>query len=89
MTAEDHAVAKQYARYQEADAAARRLWDKKDREERKLVRMAKIGRKASKVVPISDSRGLQILNSFRGEVKVFAPAFARKWKIKEVPLDND
>jgi hypothetical protein len=82
------AVARQYARLQEADAQAHALWEKVDREQRKLIRMAKIGRKGKAVVPISETRGIEIRNQFRGEDKVFAPAFARKWKIKEVPLES-
>jgi hypothetical protein len=88
MTREDESVAKQYARWQEADAAAHLLWERVDREARKLVRLAKVGRKSRKIVPISSNRGIEIKNQFRGEEKVFAPAFARKWKIKEVPLDQ-
>lgn len=88
LTRDANAVAKQYARWQEADAAAHALWDKTDREMAKLIRLAKVGRKAKAVVPISETRGLEIKNQFRGEEKVFAPAFARKWKVKEVPLDT-
>jgi hypothetical protein len=79
-------IAKQYQRWQEADAQAHQLWEKVDRELKKLIRIAKIGRKTSKIIAISESRGIEIRNQFKGELKVFAPAFARKWKIKEVPL---
>lgn len=89
MTPAEQAAAKQYARYLELDAQAHALWDKVDREMRKLIRMAKVGRKAKAVVPISETRGIEIKNQFRGEDKVFAPAFARKWRVKEVPLDHD
>lgn len=84
----DPSLAKQYLRWQEADAEAHKLWYKVDRELRKLVRLAKIGRKTSKVVAISENRGIEIRNQFKGEEKVFAPAFARKWKVKEVPLSS-
>jgi hypothetical protein len=83
------AVAKQYERYIEADAAAHKLWEKTDRELRKFVRLAKIGRKRSTVVPISESRGVEITNQFKGTEKVFTPAFARKFKIKEVTLKSE
>ena len=89
LTKPDTAVARQYAKWQETEAKAHALWDKTDRELRKLIRLAKVGRKAKMVVPISDSRGLEIRNQFKGEDKVFAPAFARKWKVKEIPLDFD
>lgn len=82
-------IAKQYQKWLELDAEAHQKWDKVDKELRKLVRLAKVGRKKSAVIPISESRGIEIRNQFRGEDKVFAPAFARKWRIKEVPLDND
>jgi len=81
------AIAKQYERWLEADAQAHKLWDKTDRELRKLIRLAKLGRKASTVVPISESRGVRIVNQFKGAEKVFAPAFARKFQVKEVALE--
>lgn len=80
-------IAKQYERYLEADAQAHKLWDKTDRELKKLIRLAKVGRKASTVIPISESRGVKITNQFKGAEKVFAPAFARKFQVKEVPLE--
>ena len=80
------AIARQYARYLEADAAAHSLYGKAEREQRKLVKLAKLGRKQKVVVPISETRGLEIRNQFRGEDKVFAPAFARKYKLRKVPL---
>ncbi len=88
MTAHDQAVAKQYQKWKEADASAHRLWEKVDFEARKFVRIAKVGRKARAVVPITEGVGVEIRNQFRGEDKVFAPAFARKWKFKEVALDE-
>ena len=89
MTASESSFAKQYAKHQKLDDQAHALWDKLDRETRRLIRMAKIGRKARAVIPISETRGVEIRNQFRGEDKVFAPAFARKWKLKEIPLDNE
>jgi hypothetical protein len=87
MTQDESAVARQYTRLLEAKEAADKLWVKVDRETMKLVKLAKIGRKRSAVVKISDTHGLEISNQFKGEEKVFAPAFARKWKLKEVRLD--
>lgn len=81
------AVAKQYSRWQEADAEARKLWDRSDRELKKLVRLARIGRKASITLPISESRGVKIVNQFKGADKVFTPAFAKKFQVKEVALE--
>lgn len=83
------AAAKQYARYVEVDAAAHKQWDRTDRELRKFVRLAKMGRKRSIVVPISESRGIEITNQFKGTEKVFTPAFARKYKLKEVALKSE
>lgn len=86
LSKDDLAVAKQYQKWQETDALAHQLWEKTDRELRKLIRLAKVGRKTTKIVAISESRGLEIRNQFKGEEKVFTPAFARKWKVKEVAL---
>jgi hypothetical protein len=82
-------VAKQYAKWQAADEEAHALWEKVDREAKKLVKLAKMGRRARAVVRISEFRGLELKNQFRGPdtEKVFAPAFARKWKFKEVTID--
>ena len=81
-------IAKQYEKYLELDAQAHALWDKVDRELSRLIRMAKVGRKARAVIPLSETRGLEVKNQFKGAEKVFAPAFARKWKVKEVPLSE-
>lgn len=89
QTSIDTSVAKQYQRWLDADAAARKNWDKADRELKKLVRAVKLGRKASKVVPISESRGVEITNQFRESDKVFTPAFCKKFKVKEVALSAD
>jgi hypothetical protein len=86
VNAVNSAVARQYSRWQEADALARKHWDRADRELKKLVRAAKLGRKASAVVPISESRGIKIVNQFQGADKVFTPAFAKKFQVKEVAL---
>lgn len=74
----------QYQRYREAEFRARREWANVERELGKLVRIAKLNRKASKVVPITAGRVVEIRDQFKeGRVKVFAPAFARRWKITE------
>jgi hypothetical protein len=89
MPSPNPAVVKQYQKWQEADAAAHRQWEKVDVELRKLIRVAKVGRKAKTVIPISETRGVEISNQFRGEIKVFAPAFAKKWKIREIALEAE
>jgi len=89
MTAANPAILKQYAKYREADVAAHQQWEKVDIELRKLVRLAKIGRKTSITIPISESRGVEITNQFKGEIKVFTPAFAKKWKLREIELDAE
>lgn len=90
----DPAFAKQYTRYLEAEAAARKAWDHSHREQRKLVKLSKLGRKSQVVAPISESRGVRITDEWRTamrgkEDKVFAPAFARRLSVKEVALDGD
>ncbi len=86
LSKEELAVAKQLTRLLEVKAAANVCWVQVDRETLKLVRVAKLGRKSSIVVRTSETHGVEISNQFRGEVKVFAPAFARKWRVKEVRL---
>ena len=86
----DSAIAKQWERVQEAEAAARKLWDKLHKETRKLVRLANLGRKSEVVVPISEERGVRIVNQFKTkEDKIFTPAFCRRFELKEVPLSKD
>jgi hypothetical protein len=81
-------IAKQWQKVQEADAEARRLWDKAHRETKKLARLAKLGRKAKVTIPISDSRGLRIVNRYRTrEDRIFTRAFCHRYEVKEVPLD--
>lgn len=87
MTESLSAAARQYQRYLDTEAEAKKHWEKTDRELKKFVRMARLGRKASVVVPISDARGVKITNQFKGSEKVFAPAFARKFQVKEVALE--
>ena len=82
-------VAKQYAKVQELEAAARIGWEKADRAKLKLVKLAHMGRKTRIIIPITELRAVQITNKFREEpFKVFAPAFAKKYEFKEVPLDE-
>lgn len=85
----DKAVANQYQRYLEADAAASKLWDRKDKELKKLARIAKLGRKRQITVAISENRGIRITNQFKTkDDKLFTPAFCRRLQVKEVPLDS-
>jgi translation elongation factor EF-1alpha len=89
MSAANQVVAKQYEKWQAADAAAHEQWEKVDQELRRLIRLAKIGRKTVIVIPISELRGVEIRNQFKGEIKVFAPAFAKKWKVREISLESE
>lgn len=82
------ALVREYQKYVELDAQAHALWEKVDKQLSKVIRIGKVGRRARAVLPISESRGIEIKNQFRGELKVFAPAFARKWKVKEVALSE-
>jgi hypothetical protein len=93
MTASESAIARQYALYQETEAKARKLWDKKDRELLKLVRLAKLGRKSQIVVAISENRGIRITDQWRTAMreragKIFTRAFNHRHEVKEVPLDS-
>ena len=88
LTQADTAVARQWAKVEALDLAAHAKWDELDRAKVRLVKLAKMGRKVSTVVPISETRGIRIVNKFRekGCTKIFAPAFAKKFDFKEVPL---
>ena len=86
-------IAKQYEKYLDTEAAARKLWDQKDRELKKLVRLAKLGRKTQIVVPISDTRGVRITDKWRegmrdGLEKLFTKAFNHRHEVKEVALSE-
>jgi len=94
MSAANSAIAKQYARYEELDAAARLAWDKSGKALKRLVRLAKMGRKLQVIVPISENRGVQITDQYRtairnGSDKIFTKAYCRRHEVKAVPLDND
>lgn len=87
--AEPSAFARQYQKVCELDAEARKKWDQRDKEIKRLIRLARMGRKSSVVVAISENRGVQITDKSRElkeEGKLFAPAFARRYEYKEVPL---
>ena len=89
----DPIFVKQYAKYQEAEAAARKLWDRKDQEMKKLVKLSHLGRKSSIIVPISENRGVQIVDSWRKAMrdkiqKIFTRAFNHRYELKDVPLEN-
>lgn len=86
----DSAVARQWEKVEALDLAAHEAWDRLDRAKVRLVKLAKMGRKVSTVIPISELRGLRIVNKFREKdvTKIFAPAFAKKFDFKEVPLSE-
>jgi hypothetical protein len=87
----DSALAKQWAEILELEAESRLLWDKVDRAKQRFIRMAKMGRKQKLVAPISESRGVLIVDCWRSairakEEKIFTKAYCRRYDFKEVPL---
>ncbi|HUD64675.1 MAG TPA: hypothetical protein VMQ17_08860 [Candidatus Sulfotelmatobacter sp.] len=82
-------VAEQWTLVKETEAEAHLQWEKLRKEVRKLVKLANMGRKHKMVVPISDSRGIKIVNQYRTrDDKIFTPAFCKRFDVKEVPLDS-
>jgi hypothetical protein len=92
MSPETSAIAKQYQKYLEADAAARLKWDAAGKALQRFVRLAKMGRKIQVVVPISASRGVRVTDEWKAairnkEEKVFTPAYCKRYSAKEIPLE--
>jgi hypothetical protein len=71
-------VAELYALHEELAAQAKALYDQKDEVLKKLVRVWKKEKKA----PIDDGHYLEIEDTWRGEIKAFAPAFSHRYKVK-------
>lgn len=87
------AIAKQYAIWKDADAAARIAWAILDKATTRLTRLAKMGRKSQVQVHVSDAIGLRITDEYRtalkfGEFKIFTPAYCKRYTLKEFPLDS-
>lgn len=85
------ALVKQYEALLAAEEEARAAWKRVDKAKKKLVRIAKLGRKLQIEVPLNQTRCLRITDNFRSamrekEDKVFAPAFAKRYEVKEVSL---
>ena len=71
-------VAELYALHEELAAQAKALYDQKDEVLKKLVRAWKKDRKAL----VDDGHYLDIEDTWRGEIKAFAPAFSHRYKVK-------
>lgn len=71
-------VAELYEAHEDFRAQAKVLYDKADATLKKLVRVWKKN-KAARIAP---NQVLEIEDSFRGQVKAFAPGFAHRYKLK-------
>jgi len=71
-------VAELYALHEELAAQAKALYDQKDEVLKKLWRAWKKDRKAL----VDDGHYLDIEDTWRGQMKAFAPAFSHRLKLK-------
>ena len=83
------AIARQYSAYLEADERADKAFDLKRKALRKLVRVSGLGRKGEITVPISENRAIRIRNKWKKQEECFAPAFAKKFEVKELGIDQE
>lgn len=79
----DNTFTQQYELWKKANTKARRAAIKSDLELAKLIQLADMTRRTSKIINISKDYRVEIHDQFRGSTKVFAPAFARRWKVVE------
>ena len=76
-------VAELYAEYESQREQGKLFYEKADTILAKLVRTWKKDKSAK----IDDKHTLEIEDSFRGQVKAFAPAFAHRYKLKSKAID--
>ncbi|MGO9863681.1 MAG: hypothetical protein ACLPLR_08730 [Terriglobales bacterium] len=57
-------------------------------ESRRLARLAKLGRRKSVIVRVSETAAVKIENQWKGEEECFAPAFAKKLKVLQVKWEG-
>jgi NH3-dependent NAD+ synthetase len=76
-------VAELYAEYESQREQGKLFYEKADTILAKLVRTWKKDKSAK----IDDKHTLEIEDSFRGQVKAFAPAFAHRYKLKAKAVD--
>lgn len=84
----DNTLIQQYDIWKRSNVRARRAAMKADIELSKLVDMADARRRTSTVINISRTNSVEITDQFRGSTKVFAPAFARRWKLVEKKIKS-
>lgn len=82
-------IQSEYAEYIEAEAAARKQWDRAAQKLRKLVKRAKLGRKSQAVISLSENRAIKITDHWRKAIrehseKIFTPAYCRRYSVEEV-----
>ena len=83
MSKQLKSVAELYAEYESQREQGKLLYEKADVILAKLVRTWKKDKSAK----IDDKHTLEIEDSFRGQVKAFAPAFAHRYKLKAKAID--
>jgi hypothetical protein len=76
-------VAELYAEYESQREQGKLFYEKADTILAKLVRTWKKDKQAK----IDDKHTLEIEDSFRGQMKAFAPAFAHRYKLKAKAVD--
>jgi NH3-dependent NAD+ synthetase len=83
MSKQLKSVAELYAEYESQREQGKLFYEKADTILAKLVRTWKKDKSAK----IDDKHTLEIEDSFRGQVKAFAPAFAHRYKLKSKAID--
>ena len=83
MSKQLKSVAELYAEYESQREQGKLFYEKADTILAKLVRTWKKDKSAK----IDDKHTLEIEDSFRGQVKAFAPAFAHRYKLKAKAID--
>jgi NH3-dependent NAD+ synthetase len=83
MSKQLKSVAELYAEYESQREQGKLFYEKADTILAKLVRTWKKDKSAK----IDDKHTLEIEDSFRGQVKAFAPAFAHRYKLKAKAVD--
>jgi hypothetical protein len=76
-------VAELYTEHESLREQGKLLYEKADAILAKLVRTWK----KDKLAKIDEKHTLEIEDSFRGQVKAFAPAFAHRYKLKAKAVD--
>jgi hypothetical protein len=78
MSSRTPSVAELYQLHEKLAEQAKALYDQKDATLKKLVRAAK----RTKNTQIDEQHVLEIEDTWRGQIKAFAPAFSHRYKLK-------